>query len=541
MRNYIRENFKTIIAVTVLLVCTVLLIGSSEIIAQVLPKAVDLGYISCEAEKGRIYEYTGKEIEPEFSSFVFRNEKGEIISVKKGDFEVLSYENNVEIGYANAEVALEGYRGSILFEGAFEIVLGQVKGLQMTDATKTNVDLAWDKVPGADGYVVHRSSDNGNTYHEVQNIQDGKVTTYQDLDIALNTTYLYQVSAYMNKDTETVRGAASDSVRYTTPLDIPVMTGVTSIDYQTLKVEWNLVDGAVGYQIYRSTEEAGEYQCIGEVTDKTVNSYTDGTCTLGKTYFYYIRTCQQIEEEMIYGEPSGIISGSTALNQVSLSGSTNGEKTTAALKWKAVAGATGYEIYRSVNSSNEFKLVKKIENANTLSWSESGLTATSEYYYRVRAYAVLEGTNYTGSYSGTYAKPVKINYNYSSAELGSFSAVLDYVGYPYVYGGKSPSGWDCSGFTSWVMENLYGVSIAKGTAGQAAGGTAVSLYDRSSWKAGDILCYKSGGRVSHVAIYLGDGKMIHALSEKYDTFVQDVDTYERWDSNTLSSVRRYLQ
>ena len=51
--------------------------------------------------------------------------------------------------------------------------------------------------------------------------------------------------------------------------------------------------------------------------------------------------------------------------------------------------------------------------------------------------------------------------------------------------------------------------------------------------------YTEGGGVSHVAIYLGNGQLIHALSEKYDTLVQDVDYYERWDRATaLIAVKR---
>ena len=87
--------------------------------------------------------------------------------------------------------------------------------------------------------------------------------------------------------------------------------------------------------------------------------------------------------------------------------------------------------------------------------------------------------------------------------------------------------------------NEYGIEIARTAAGQASGGTSISVSDRSQWKPGDILCYKNGGSYNHVAIYLGNGMMIHALNEKYDTFVQSVDTYEGWDDNNLASVKRY--
>ena len=118
--------------------------------------------------------------------------------------------------------------------------------------------------------------------------------------------------------------------------------------------------------------------------------------------------------------------------------------------------------------------------------------------------------------------------------------IMKYEGAPYRYGGTTPKGWDCSGFTQWALKYM-GASIPRTAAQQGAAGLYIPKNNRSAWKPGDILCYKNGGRVSHVALYLGNGKIMHALSEKWDTLIQDVDYYERWDSKTkLSHVRRYL-
>ena len=122
----------------------------------------------------------------------------------------------------------------------------------------------------------------------------------------------------------------------------------------------------------------------------------------------------------------------------------------------------------------------------------------------------------------------------------SFVAFIKkYKNVRYVSGGASPSGWDCSGFTQWALKQK-GITIPRTAAQQAKGGKAVSLKDRSKWKVGDILVYSSGGRVNHVALYLGNNQLMHALNTKYNTLIQDVDYYERWDKkNTLISVRRY--
>ena len=117
--------------------------------------------------------------------------------------------------------------------------------------------------------------------------------------------------------------------------------------------------------------------------------------------------------------------------------------------------------------------------------------------------------------------------------------IKKYVYVKYRSGGTSPSGWDCSGFTQWAMKQM-GIKISRLAADQAKGGIAINVKDRSKWKPGDILVYSSGGRVNHVALYLGNNQLMHALNAKYGTVIHDVDYYEKWDKkNTLTGVRRY--
>ena len=83
-----------------------------------------------------------------------------------------------------------------------------------------------------------------------------------------------------------------------------------------------------------------------------------------------------------------------------------------------------------------------------------------------------------------------------------------FLGTPYVYGGSTPSGFDCSGFTSYVYRQL-GYNINRTAQDQLLNGVAVS---RSELKPGDIIMFKRSGNtyVNHVGIYVGDGMMIHS-------------------------------
>ena len=76
---------------------------------------------------------------------------------------------------------------------------------------------------------------------------------------------------------------------------------------------------------------------------------------------------------------------------------------------------------------------------------------------------------------------------------------------------------------------------------QAAGGTNIDKNHMELWKPGDVLVYQSGSSFTHVALYLGDGMLMHAINPKYGTMIQGVTYYEQWDGgNHLALVRRYL-
>jgi cell wall-associated NlpC family hydrolase len=84
-----------------------------------------------------------------------------------------------------------------------------------------------------------------------------------------------------------------------------------------------------------------------------------------------------------------------------------------------------------------------------------------------------------------------------------------YLGYPYVWAGNGPYGFDCSGFTQFVILNTLGIDIGHAVEGQPYAGAWV---DWGNWLPGDLIffqnTYQAG--ISHVGIYIGDGLIIHA-------------------------------
>lgn len=93
---------------------------------------------------------------------------------------------------------------------------------------------------------------------------------------------------------------------------------------------------------------------------------------------------------------------------------------------------------------------------------------------------------------------------------------LQFVGCPYQYGGKNPNtGVDCSGFTGYVLRNSLGIQLGSSSVVQAGQGTEVS---REEMERGDLIFYSEGGGINHVALYIGDGQIVHAST--YETGVK---------------------
>ena len=119
----------------------------------------------------------------------------------------------------------------------------------------------------------------------------------------------------------------------------------------------------------------------------------------------------------------------------------------------------------------------------------------------------------------------------SSSSSGSGSSVVNYatqfVGNPYVWGGTSlTNGADCSGFVQSVYAN-FGVSLPRTSYEQQNAGTEVSYADAQP---GDLICY--GG---HVAIYMGNGQIVHASNSRDGIKISDNAAYR-----TITSVRRLV-
>lgn len=111
--------------------------------------------------------------------------------------------------------------------------------------------------------------------------------------------------------------------------------------------------------------------------------------------------------------------------------------------------------------------------------------------------------------------------NSSASKIISYGMSL--IGTPYKYTGRSPKGFDCSGFTSYVFDNAVGISLPHSSRDQARMGTSV---EKSELRPGDIVYFNTNGSgVSHVGIYIGDNKFMHASTNRGVTLTSLSESY----------------
>ena len=100
---------------------------------------------------------------------------------------------------------------------------------------------------------------------------------------------------------------------------------------------------------------------------------------------------------------------------------------------------------------------------------------------------------------------------------------LSYLGTTYIYGGASPSGFDCSGFATYVYKQ-FGISLTRDAHGQYRDNGVV--VEKSDLAPGDLVFFSSngGGYISHVGIYIGDDEFVHSSSHSTGVIVSRLDS-----------------
>ncbi len=171
---------------------------------------------------------------------------------------------------------------------------------------------------------------------------------------------------------------------------------------------------------------------------------------------------------------------------------------------------TGYVSAEYVTLTEEFVYAKTLEE------EAAELAAKKALEARESVSEAVAGENITiTSFPATDYASV------SELRSGIVEFAKQYLGNKYVHGGSSlEKGTDCSGFTSLIYAQ-FGYSISRTPSGQLANDGKSISYD--SIQPGDIICYGSSGKCTHVALYIGDGQIIHSANSRKGVIINNAD------------------
>ena len=235
-------------------------------------------------------------------------------------------------------------------------------GLSVSN-TIASLTLKWNAVKDATGYEIYRAGTDGK-YSKITTVTS---TSYVDTNVKNNTQYSYKIKAYNAAGASAFSTAAS--LKKT---QISVSNLKADATGNKVQLSWTGgVTGAEGYVIYRRTE-GGSYAEIGRTSGNTYSN----TISAGIKYYYAVavysgsRTEDKCPEVgvMYLAAPSGLSVSNTIASLT--------------LKWNAVTGATGYEIYRAGTDGK----YSKITTVTSTSYVDTSVKNNTQYLYKIKAY-----------------------------------------------------------------------------------------------------------------------------------------------------------
>lgn len=450
-------------------------------------------------------------------------------------------------GYANLGIAgVSGYLNVRKIPETYGEVVGKLLSGGACEIIDTSTD-GWYKISsgGVTGYVSSQYIYTGDKAREVaaENVIQRAVVSADKLNVrkepSQDSEIIGQVykderypvesvqdgwvqidDGYLSADYVTVRYALNEARKQdmrTTVLSLYENLGVSNVsNYLNVRDKASERDGKI---IAKLPSNAG---CdILETTDDGWYKIRSGKIT-GYVKSEYILTGQQAEDKAMQVAKLMAIANTDGVNVRS-------EPNTESRIWTQIA------------SSEKFLVVSQQDGWVEIELDDSTAFISSDYVdvkyglneaipYTPVVEAPAKGTGSSKPSGGTTSKPGKggsskpsgggANDGSAGSNAGSVSSkraqianyAVQFVGNPYVWGGTSlTNGADCSGFTMSVMAH-FGVSLPHSSSAQAGCGKSIKS---SQMRPGDLVFYSgSGGGINHVALYIGNGQVVHASSKR---------------------------
>lgn len=264
------------------------------------------------------------------------------------------------------------------------------------------VTIRWTEVPDAKEYLVFKlvQNDNGNHYYKNIATVDAKLREYTDKSVEDGVNYCYAIASV---DSSSVISEYNEFVyTYHKLKNLSTPTVAVKNTDNGIQVDWNEIDNALYYDVYRREYDAKTKKWSGWKKikkDLTETTYVDGTVIIGTNYRYTVRAINNSLK-------SGCASTDTLMFNVTPIVKVSNVSNGVTIKWSSVLNATGYKVYRSEYNTKTKKWSswksRTTQTATKTSWTDKNVKSGAKYRFTVRA---------------CYGDSIKSDYNKSGVKL----------------------------------------------------------------------------------------------------------------------------
>ena len=271
---------------------------------------------------------------------------------------------------------------------------------------QNSVKVTWGLVDNADGYELWRTTDpaDEDSWKKVKTVDGGDTDRYTNQGLTVGVTYYYKVRAYMVDSNFNKVYSDFSNVDYM-PAAV-VFDGPYSNSTFRIRLRWNEVGGAHGYQIWRQNAD-GSWNIVKTLGDKGntltnnqggTTAYSNTGLTAGSAYTYKMRAFRITEDgRKVFGAYSEEITVAVMPETPVVKG-LSPKATRAELHWDALNGAAGYQVWMAESADGEYKIIKSITDGSPV-YTKHDLTSGKTYYFKVRAYTEVDGKKTFGAFS----------------------------------------------------------------------------------------------------------------------------------------------
>ncbi|MGN0467157.1 MAG: fibronectin type III domain-containing protein, partial [Acutalibacteraceae bacterium] len=273
----------------------------------------------------------------------------------------------------------------------------KIKNVKASSITKSSAVITFSKNSYYSGYEIYIVNSNGKLIKSQKALSNSVNVT----DLSDDTNYTVYVRGVKETSSGQNCSALSGAVSFKTLLDTSKpgkVTGVTAKNkaFSSVLISWDKVSNADGYIVYTYDKTSKTYKTLATVTGKT--SFEDASKNAIKTTYYSVRSYRTVNGSKLYSSYSPLATYTPNIKPEAVSGVSQYYSSTKTVKlnWKAVKGATSYQVYKYDTSSKSYKIYKTV---NTNSCTVTPLSAGKTYNFKIRAVVKVYEKNFYGSFS----------------------------------------------------------------------------------------------------------------------------------------------